>query len=70
MWGMEVNGKKKIRIIKSIIDLIEKENFFDLPQLNSFLLKSIKLKQSFDATSNKSNNVIKKNKKPVKGFPI
>ena len=70
MWGMEVNGKKKIRTIRSIIDLIEKENFFDLPQLNSFLLKSIKLKQSFDATSNKSNNVIKKNKKPVKFFSI
>ena len=67
---MEVNGKKKIRIIRSIIDLIEKENFFDLPQLNSFLLKFIKLKQSFDATSNKSNNVIKKNKKPVKFFSI
>ena len=67
---MEVNGKKKIRIIRSIIDLIEKEKFFDLPQLNSFLLKSIKLKQSFDATSNKSNNVIKKNKKPVKFFSI
>ena len=70
MWGTEVNGKKKIRIIRSKIDLIEKENFFDLPQLNSFLLKSIKLKQSLDATSNKSNNVIKKNKKPVKFFPI
>ena len=70
MWGIEVNGKKKIRIIRSIIDLIEKENFFDLPQLNSFLLKFIKLKQSFDATSNKSNNVIKKNKKPVKFFSI